>query len=60
MNDISDAIAEGAIAYMKRQYAVVAIIGVIISVILYFVFNPITAVGFVVGAFLALLPESSE
>src|ERR1035437_9378407 len=50
MNDISDAIEEGAIAYMKRQYAVVAVIGAIIFAILYFVFNPITAVGFALGA----------
>ncbi len=50
MNDISDAIAEGASAYMKRQYTVVAGIGAVIAVILYFAFNPITALGFVVGA----------
>jgi len=50
MNDISDAIAEGANAYMKRQYSVVAVIGVVIAAILYFVFNPITAAGFLVGA----------
>lgn len=50
MNDISDAIAEGAGAYMKRQYTVVAVIGVVIFAILYFVFNPITAAGFAVGA----------
>jgi K(+)-stimulated pyrophosphate-energized sodium pump len=50
MNDISDAIAEGAAAYMKRQYAVVAVIGFVIAAILYFVFGAITAVGFAVGA----------
>lgn len=50
MNDIADAIAEGAAAYMKRQYTVVAAIGAIIFAILYFVFNPITAAGFAVGA----------
>jgi len=50
MNDISDAIAEGAAAYLKRQYTVVGIIGIIIAAILYFTFNPITALGFAVGA----------
>ena len=50
MNDISDAIEEGAVAYMKRQYTVVAGIGVVIAAILYFAFNPITAAGFAVGA----------
>jgi K(+)-stimulated pyrophosphate-energized sodium pump len=50
MNDIADAISEGAAAYMKRQYTVVAIIGAIIAVILYFAFGLITALGFAVGA----------
>ena len=50
MNDISDAIAEGASAYMKRQYGVVALIGIAIFVILFFAFNLITAIGFAVGA----------
>lgn len=50
MNAISDAIAEGATAYLKRQYKVVAIIGVIILLILYFLFNTLTAIGFLIGA----------
>jgi K(+)-stimulated pyrophosphate-energized sodium pump len=50
MNDISNAIEEGAIAYLKRQYTVIAIIGAVIAAILYFVFGPITALGFVIGA----------
>lgn len=50
MNEIADAIAEGANAYMKRQYTVVAIIGVLIFVILLYAFNIITAAGFAVGA----------
>src|SRR3989344_4388875 len=50
MNDISDAISEGAVAYMKRQYSVVAGIGVLIFAILFIVFGLITALGFAVGA----------
>ncbi|MDP3988368.1 MAG: sodium-translocating pyrophosphatase [Candidatus Levybacteria bacterium] len=50
MNEISDAISEGATAYMKRQYKVIAIIGVVIFVILFFVFNAQTAIGFAIGA----------
>jgi len=50
MNDIADAIVEGAGAYMKRQYTVVAIIGAVIFLILYFAFGFITALGFLVGA----------
>src|SRR3990167_1099527 len=50
MNEISDAIVEGASAYMKTQYTVVAIIGAVIFLILYFAFGLITALGFLVGA----------
>lgn len=50
MNDISDAISEGAAAYMKRQYTVVAGIGAVIFVILYFALGVVTALGFAVGA----------
>jgi len=60
MNAISDAIAEGAMAYMKRQYMVVAAIGAAIAVILYFVFGPITAFGFLIGAVFPPSPASSE
>src|SRR3989304_9277881 len=50
MNEISDAIVEGASAYMKTQYTVVAIIGVVIFAILYFLLGWLTAMGFLVGA----------
>ena len=50
MNEISDAIAEGAGAYMKRQYTVIALIGIVILIILYFALGPVTAAGFAIGA----------
>ncbi len=50
MNDISDAISEGAAAYMKRQYTVVAIIGIIIFAILYYFLGLNSAFGFAIGA----------
>lgn len=50
MNDIADAISVGASAYMKRQYTVVAVIGIIIFAVLFFVYNFITALGFAIGA----------
>ncbi len=50
MNQISDAISEGANAYMKRQYTVISFIGLIIFVILFFVFGKFTAIGFAIGA----------
>lgn len=50
MNEIADAINEGAVAYMFRQYKIVAAIGLIIMVVLYFIFGLLTAVGFAIGA----------
>ncbi len=51
MNDIADAIKEGAFAYMKRQYKVITIIGFVIFVLLFFALSPISAIGFAIGAF---------
>ncbi|MDO8686859.1 MAG: sodium-translocating pyrophosphatase [Candidatus Berkelbacteria bacterium] len=50
MNEIADAIQEGASAYLIRQYKVVAVIGLIIFAILYFLFNAQAAAGFAIGA----------
>lgn len=50
MNDIADAISEGAVAYMKRQYQVVAMIGAVIFVLLFVVLGAISAIGFAIGA----------
>ena len=50
MNDIADAIKEGATAYMKRQYKVVAIIGAVIFAALFLAFGLMSAIGFAIGA----------
>ena len=50
MNDIADAIKEGATAYLKRQYNIVAIIGLIIFAVLYLTLGLVTAIGFAIGA----------
>ncbi len=50
MNAISDAISQGASAFLKRQYTVVSLIGLIILAVLYFVFGLYTALGFATGA----------
>jgi K(+)-stimulated pyrophosphate-energized sodium pump len=50
MNDIADAIEEGAAAYMKRQYQVVAMIGAVIFVLLFVLLGAISAIGFAIGA----------
>ncbi len=50
MNAIADAISQGANAYMRKQYLVIAIIGVLMLAGLYFVFGSYTAIGFAIGA----------
>ncbi len=50
MQEISNAIRIGAMAYMKRQYKTVSIVAIILTVILWFATGAPTAVGFVIGA----------
>ncbi len=50
MREIAAAIQEGASAYMKRQYQLVAIVAVVVALILAFALDLSTAVGFLVGA----------
>lgn len=49
MREISDAIKEGATAFLRREYKTVAMVGVVIFILLYFL-GVWTAVGFAVGA----------
>lgn len=56
MQEIATAIQEGATAYLKRQYFVVSIVGVVVFLALWiFLDKPMTAVGFGVGAFASAL-----
>lgn len=50
MNEIADAISAGATAFLKKQYSVVSVIGVVIFAILYFALGGLSAVGFAIGA----------
>ena len=50
MQQISDAIKEGAIAFLNREYKTVAIVAVILTGLLFFL-GKWTAFGFVIGAF---------
>jgi len=50
MRQIASAIQEGAGAYMKRQYTIIAVVGAAMFVALYASLGPKTAVGFAVGA----------
>ncbi len=49
MKAISDAVREGATAFLRREYKTVAITGVVVFILLFFL-GVWTAVGFVIGA----------
>jgi len=50
MRQIAAAIQEGAGAYMKRQYTIIAVVGVVMFIALFASLGPKTAIGFAVGA----------
>ena len=53
MQEIAGAIAEGAQAYLRRQYATIGIVGVVIFVILGLLLSWPVAIGFLIGAVLS-------
>ena len=53
MQEIAAAIAEGAQAYLKRQYITIGIVGVVLFVALYVLLKAPVAIGFAVGAILS-------
>ncbi|WP_243369987.1 sodium-translocating pyrophosphatase [Geotalea sp. SG265] len=50
MKQIAAAVQEGAGAYMKRQYTIIAVVGVVMFIALFAALGAKTAVGFAVGA----------
>ena len=53
MQEIANAIKEGASAYLKRQYTTIAMVGVVIFVITWLLLGFLSALGFAIGATLS-------
>jgi K(+)-stimulated pyrophosphate-energized sodium pump len=53
MQEISGAVQEGAKAYLKRQYTIIAVVAVPMAVLLAILQDGVTAIGFIIGGSLS-------
>src|SRR5687768_10581789 len=53
MQEISGAVAEGAQAYLKRQYVTIAMVGVVLFAGLTYLLGAYVGIGFLIGAVLS-------
>ena len=55
MNRIAGYIREGSMAFLVREYKVLAVYSAVVAVLLYFVLGPVASIWFLIGGFLSLL-----